>query len=177
MHTYPNRVLQDLQKQLPSLRKKYLKYNDYKDQTLSDIFTENQLANMVTLKAQELASCLFINQGNSQFSKQQLPAEAQLSQVYAMLPTDFDGDGIEDLVLGGNQTRIKPELGINNASYGLTLKGLGNGTFQPLRAIESGIFVKGEVRGITTLKVGGKEQLVFVRNDDELKAFQQKRAQ
>lgn len=175
--SYPIILLQDLQKQLPSLRKKYLKYNDYKDQTLEDIFTEAQLANMITLKVEELASCLFINQGEGKFNKVQLPAEAQLSQVYALLSGDIDGDGNEDLVLGGNQTRIKPELGINNASYGLTLRGLGNGTFQPLRAIESGIFVKGEVRGITSLKVGEQAYLVFVRNDDELKAFQQKRAQ
>jgi len=175
--SYPIILLQDLVKQLPSLRKKYLKYNDYKDQRMEDIFSKEQLETMITIEARELASSLFINKGNGQFEKVQLPAEAQLSQVYAIMTTDFDADGVTDLILGGNQTRIKPELGINNASYGLTLRGLGNGTFQPIRAIESGIFVKGEVRGITSLEVAGEQQLVFVRNNKALKAFRQKRAQ
>ncbi len=164
-------MLKDLVKQLPGLRKKYIKYDSYKDKTMSDIFSTEALENMLTLEVKELASCLFINQGDGSFSKVLLPEQAQISQTYAIHATDTDKDGITDLILGGNQTRMKPELGINNASYGLTLRGLGDGSFKPLKAIESGIFVKGEVRQVESINTGGESLLIFVRNNDELKVF------
>ncbi len=173
--SYPILMLQDLVKQLPGLRKKYLKYNDYKDKTLDEIFSEAQLASMLTLKVEELASMVFINQGGAQFKKQPLPAEAQISQVFASYATDFNNDGIQDLILGGNQTRMKPELGINNALFGLTLKGLGDGTFTALKARESGIYVPGETRQILEMKVGNAELLAFVRNSDGLVVFEKNR--
>lgn len=169
--SYPIVLLQDLVKQLPILRKKYIKYDTYKDQTLENIFSKTQLESMLTIQVQELASCVFINEGEGRFSKHRLPGEAQLSQVFAIHASDLDRDGNLDLILGGNQTRIKPELGINNASYGLTLMGVGNGTFRPLKAIESGVFVRGEVRGIAPIQVNGDIHWVFVRNNDELAVF------
>lgn len=164
-------MLKDLVKQLPGLRKKYIKYDSYKDKTLDEIFSPEALENMLTLEVKELASSLFINQGNGVFDKVLLPEQAQISQTYAIHATDTDGDGHTDLVLGGNQTRMKPELGINNASYGLTLRGLGTGSFEPLKAIESGIFVKGEVRQVESIDSDQGPLLIFVRNNDELKVF------
>ncbi|MCE7994668.1 MAG: CRTAC1 family protein [Roseivirga sp.] len=164
-------MLKDLVKQLPGLRKKYIKYDSYKDKTLDEIFSPDALENMLTLEVRELASSLFINQGNGAFEKILLPEQAQISQTYAIHATDTDDDGYTDLILGGNQTRMKPELGINNASYGLTLRGLGNGSFEPLKAIESGIFVKGEVRQVESINSDQGPLLIFVRNNDELKVF------
>ena len=168
---YPVVMLKDLVKQLPALRKKYIKYESYKDQGLEDIFSPDQLERMLTLTVNELASCLFLNKGDGTFEKHLLPEMAQVSQTYALLPGDFNKDGRADLLLAGNQTRMKPEMGINNASYGLNLLGNGDGTFKVLRAIESGIYVKGEVRGIVPLQTPDEELIVFVRNDDKLKAF------
>lgn len=164
-------MLKDLVKQLPALRKKYIKYDSYKDKTLDDIFSAEALENMLTLEVKELATCLFINQGDGSFSKVLLPEQAQISQTYAIHATDTNDDGKTDLILGGNQTRMKPELGINNASYGLTLRGLGNGEFKPLKAIESGIFVKGEVRQVESVSTASGALLIFIRNNEELKVF------
>ena len=70
---------------------------------------------------------------------------------------------------------MKPELGINNALFGLTLKGLGDGTFTALKARESGIYVPGETRQILEMKVGNAELLAFVRNSDGLVVFEKNR--
>ena len=49
--------------QLPMLKKKYLKFENYKQQTIEDMFEPSQLEGMLELKAYQMASCLAINEG------------------------------------------------------------------------------------------------------------------
>ncbi|MFY0591486.1 VCBS repeat-containing protein [Roseivirga sp.] len=164
---YPIVLLPDLVKQLPSLRKKYVKHESYKDQTITDIFETEVLSKSVVSNARELETSIFFQFEDGSFKKGELPIEAQFSQVYAILPTDFNDDGAIDLLIAGNQTRMKPEIGINNASYGLTLLNNGKGQFTPLKPSESGILVKDDTRQIKKIILGGQEIYLFVRNNAE----------
>ena len=47
--SYPMVLRHDLVSQIPSLKKKYLKYESYKDQTIADIFTPEQLKDVIKL--------------------------------------------------------------------------------------------------------------------------------
>ncbi|WP_245701815.1 VCBS repeat-containing protein [Roseivirga misakiensis] len=163
--SYPITLLPDLVKQLPGLRKKYVKHESYKDQTITDIFEAVSLENSITLSAKMLETTAFIQDENGGFNSISLPNEVQFSQVFAILPTDINGDGAIDLILGGNQTRMKPEMGINNASYGLTLLNDGNGQFKALKPSESGILVKDDTRQIQKINLGGQAIYLFVRNN------------
>ncbi|HVU95237.1 MAG TPA: VCBS repeat-containing protein, partial [Puia sp.] len=164
---YPMCLRHDLVAALPGLKKKYLHYNEYKEQTMTDIFTAEQMAGSVKLDAYELRSCVFLNDGTGGFVKKALPGEAQFSPVYGILPGDFDGDGKMDLLVGGNFYESKPEVGIYDASYGLLLKGDGQGGFVPVPAEKSGFFVKGAVRDIE--RVG--DRVVVARNNDSVRTF------
>jgi hypothetical protein len=165
---YPMCLRHDLVAALPGLKKKYLRYDDYKEQTMADIFSGDQLAKAVKLDAYELRSCVFLNDGHGGFVKRALPAAAQFSPVYGILPGDFDGDGLVDLLVGGNFYESKPEVGIYDASYGLLLKGDGKGGFVSLPADRSGFFLKGAVRDIKGLKDG---RVLIARNNDSLIVF------
>jgi hypothetical protein len=168
---HPLVLRHDLIKQLPDLKKKYLKYANYQEQTMEDMFSPAQLENALKLEAYYLASAVIRNLGQEQFRLEALPWEAQLSPVYALHLEDVDQDGIDDLLLGGNFYAAKPEVGIHDASYGLVLQGRGDGTFQPLSSRESGFFVKGEVRDLLSLRVEGKTQIWVARNNDSIKVF------
>ena len=168
---YPMCLRHDLVAALPGLKKKYLHYNEYKEQTMTDIFTPEQLAGAVKLDAYELRSCVFVNDGKGGFVKKALPGEAQFSPVYGITAGDYDGDGVADLLVGGNFYESKPEVGIYDASYGLLLKGDGRGGFAPVPAARSGLFVKGGVRDIAPLRVGGKRCVAVARNNDSLIVF------
>ena len=74
------------------------------------------------LTVNTLSSAIFINEGNFSFTKIDLPQEAQLSPIYAIADQDADGDGDNDLFLGGNLFRVKPEVGIYDATYGVYLE-------------------------------------------------------
>ena len=127
--SYPLALKHDLVRQIPTLQKKYLKYEAYKDQTINEIFTEEQLAGAHKAEAYMLETVIVWNNTNS-FSIQQLPTEAQISPVYAIHLDDLDGDHQVDILLGGNFYKSKPEVGRYDASYGTFLKGIGDRRFE-----------------------------------------------
>jgi enediyne biosynthesis protein E4 len=165
---FPLVLRQDLITQIPSLKKKYLYFKNYKGQTITDIFSEQQLDNATVLSAFDFESSLWLNNAGKSFQKRKLPVQAQFSPVYAILPDDLDHDGKIDLVLGGNLNRAKPETGIYSASYGLMLKGNGNGEFTAVSSTRSGICLKGEVRSIMNVTNGNSKLVVFGMNNEPL---------
>jgi len=163
----PMVLRQDLVMQIPALKKKYLHYENYKAQTVADIFSGEQLKSTVTLSAYGLETTLWVNNGDGTFTEKKLPVEAQFAPVYAILVEDVDMDSNPDILLGGNLYRAKPETGIYDASYGLLLKGDGKGNFATVPARRSGICVKGEIRAIK--KISNKPRMVIIgKNNDDL---------
>lgn len=162
--SYPLALRHDLLSQMPILKKKYLKYEFYRDQTITDIFTPEQLKNALKLEAFIFESGVFFNKQGKSLAFKALPVEAQLSPVYAIEAGDFNKDGNTDILLGGNQYRVKPELGRYDASYGTFLSGDGKGNFVTEPA-ETGWNIDGEVRDIMTVNVGGRKVIVVARSN------------
>lgn len=172
--SYPMALRHDLVSQIPSLKKKYLKYESYKDQTITDIFTPEQLKDAIKLDVNELKTSVLINLGGGKFSIKALPIEAQSAPMYGIEITDLDGDGLQDIFLGGNLYRTKPEVGRYDASYGVYMRGDGKGNFSFVSPKETGIKIDGEVRDILTLKSKQGDLLLISRNNDSLVAFKKK---
>jgi len=166
--SYPLVLRHDLVMQMPHLKKKYLKYENYKDQTITDIFTVEELENATVKEAYRLESVALINKGGFQFELKPLPKEAQFAPIYALLSGDFNNDGKQDIVTGGNLYNVKPEVGKYDASYGLLLLGNGDGTFKSVSATESGISFSGQVRDLHLLDIAQEKLLVVVKNDAPL---------
>jgi hypothetical protein len=164
--SYPLALKHDLLSQIPSLKKKFLKYESYKDATINDIFTPEQLNAATKLEATNFSSSILINDGKGNFKIEPLPIEAQFSPVFAILVDDLDKDGDIDLLLGGNLYRVKPEVGRYDASYGTFLKGDGRGNFKTVLNRDCGLMIDGEVRDIKRIKVGKDNLIIVARNND-----------
>jgi len=169
--SYPLIMMDDLLKQIPSLETKYKKNDDYKEQTMEDIFSPDVLNRSLKLKANYLESCILMNKGDEGFKIYPLPSEAQFAPVYAISAEDFDKDGICDILLGGNQFRAKPETGIYAASYGLLLKGNSDGMWEPVSPLVSGIYIKGEIRDFKSLVINGHKLLTVAKNNNKLQFY------
>ncbi len=167
--SYPHILKHDLVRQLPGLSAKYMNYKRFINQTIDSIFTPSQLENASILQASQLKTSLVINQGNGRFIVEPLPPEAQVSPVYAILVDDFDGDGISDILFGGNLYNAKPETGRYDASYGTFLKGMGNMQFRAVPAREIGFNVIGEIREMTFINISGKKKIAIARNNDTIR--------
>lgn len=164
-HAYPLHMRADLMEQLPSLKKKFVKYSDYKEQSVQEILGEDAINAALQLKVFTTESMCLVNTGTG-FQKITLPAEAQFAPVYSISIDDYDEDKIPDILLGGNFYWSRPEVGIYDGSKGLFLKGAGNGMFISSSLARSGVCVNGEMRDIKNV-IAGKDKLVWItRNDD-----------
>ena len=162
--------LHDLTKQMPILKRKYLRFSSYVGKSMEQVFGREALDEAIRYEVRQLASVMLINDGQGHFTVRELPAEAQVSTLYGILPGDFDGDGGLDVLLGGNLNEVKPEMGRQDAQYGLMLRGLGQGDFEVKLSKQSGFRLQGAVRDMVHLP--GRTPLVLVaRNNDELQAF------
>ena len=162
----PYALRHDLIDQMKVLKKKFPDYASFRNADITTIFDEQQRATALIQTANNFASAVLINQGDFNFTLKELPQEAQLSPVYAIESADVDGDGDQDLFLGGNLFKAKPEVGIYDASYGTYLENTGDGNFRSFKD-GKGFSVKGEVRDIKAID---KTLFVF-RNNDSIATF------
>lgn len=160
----------DLLMQLPSLKKKVLSYSSYADATMQTLFDYTLLNQSIRYELNEFRSGIFKNNGGS-FDFQPLPKKAQWTDQRAIIAIDLNGDQRKDLLLGGNQYKAKPELGINAASYGQVFIQRQDGTFDYLPSDESGLFEKGEIRDFDIITIEGKEYLIIAKNNSEMATY------
>ncbi len=165
-NAYPLVLRTDLVMQIPSLKKKYLFFENYKEQTIENIFAEKDLRTAAKVEVTNTRTSIAWNNGNGTFELKSLPVEAQFAPVHAILLTDLDNDQDTDIILGGNFHRSKPELGKYDASYGLVLINEGDRLFKPLGPKQSGLNLHGEVRDKSQLKVQTQEIILIARTND-----------
>ncbi|GAB3321401.1 VCBS repeat-containing protein [Larkinella ripae] len=165
---YPMVLKQDLQKEMPSIKKKYIKFTDFAGKKLTEILDEKQLQSAVVQRAYTGESAVLLNSGKGDLIFQPLPKEAQLSPICGIEIIDVNGDQKPDLVLTGNFFDVLPEIGRYDASYGLVLLGQGQGRFEPLGPTASGFIVHGQVRHLARLNQG---QFVAAKNNDRVQVY------
>jgi len=169
--SYPLALRDELLTTIPTLRSRYPTYKSYATQTVADMFPKAELADAIFKSAETFATTLVRNDGGGKFTLVPLPREAQLAPVYGIFPHDVDGDGVTDLLIGGNLDEVTPAIGAMHASYGLVLKGDGRGTFKPMPATKSGFFVPGQTRDIQRVRTRNGALYIVARNNDRPLVF------
>ncbi len=167
---YPYALRHNLIDQMKGLKKRFPDYESFKNASIRNIFTEDELKEANLLQTTTLSSLILINEGDFKFNVQLLPVEAQISNIYAITTNDFDNDGDQDIVMGGNLYNVKPEVGRYDASYGVYLENMGDLKFKA-RKDGNGFSVKGEVRDM----IIHNDQLIVARNSDSLAIFKYKK--
>jgi hypothetical protein len=170
--SYPFYSKDDLQIQLPFIKKKYPTYVSYANQTITDIFSTEEMKGALLLKATIFESSYIENMGNEKFEIRPLPREAQYFPVYGIESGDYNNDGNPDIILGGNFSGTRVKFGEQDAGKGLMLAGNGKGAFTSMKDSESGLFIRGEVRDIKEVKLSsGKSIIVFALNNNKARIY------
>jgi hypothetical protein len=155
----------DLEKQMPGIKKKFLYAEDFARADMGNIIDRTRLNAATVYAAESFANVLLINEGNMKFTMRVLPVEAQYTCYRDALVFDCNGDGWEDLLLGGNYFGDAISMGRNDADLGTVLLNKGGGKLEVIHT--NGITIRNQVRRISKLKLGGnREGYVLARNDD-----------
>ena len=155
----------ELTKQIPTLKKKYLFAKDFGKADLADLFGASKLAGAVQLEANTLQSMYFENTGQDlKFTPHALPDVLQFSTLNCAAVQDLDGDGKPEVILGGNFFDSNVEMGRYDASYGHVLR-IGKGGKMAVSPLGN-LRMTGQVRRIRVLNVAGQTVFVFARNND-----------
>jgi len=168
---YPFYTREEMTRQMPYLKKKYLSYQKFADASLADMFPAEVLNQSEKHIANTFESCVIENLGDHKFRIKPLSKAAQFSTVNAILTDDFDKDGNVDILMGGNFYPINIQMGRYDAGYGFLLKGNGKGGFNALTPPRSGFSVKGETRALRKIRIGKKDYYLAIRNNDTIEAF------
>jgi len=172
--SYPVVLLNDLLKQIPSLKKKYIKHADYQDQTLTDLFSADVLAKSIHHQVYELSSGVFLSKEKTDqvvFDFSALPMQVQLSPIYTLAVEDLNSDGNLDIVFGGNQSKVKPEMGAFHSGMWGVLLGDTDGQFNFLPPGRSGLYGTDELRSIRFFDLKGERMMVLGINDKSIKLY------
>jgi len=155
----------ELERALPVLKKAFLKYDEVAGKTVQYMFGD-LFKDYIALKAEELASSCFLNDGKGNFTKIALPLALQLAPIYTFISADND----HSFIGMGNLYGVIPYEGRYDALQPANFK-FENGSFIVDHPNE--ITVNGEVRDAKWLKSAGNQQLlVIARNNQPLVFFQ-----
>ena len=169
---YPIVQLKDLWMQIPSLKKKYLKFENYKNVTMDKLFDPPTIRDSEVKKVYNLSSVSLYNKRGKGFEIKELPFMAQLSPTFSIISDDINNDGVMDLILGGNLSKVKPEFGPNSSSYSTLLLGTKDKRFKYVNSKLSGLFISGEIRDLDKIKINSKDSYIFAVNNSKLKILE-----
>ncbi len=156
----------DLTDQIVSLKKQNLKYEDFANKSIQQLFSSEIINTCTVGLFNYTSSCIAINEGEGKFTVKVLPMFMQLSSVNSLVCMDVNGDGRIDIIGGGNRFDLLPQFGRLDASYGHVLLNKGNVIFEELSSGKSGLLLNGEVRDMKEIKVNGGRYLLVLQNND-----------
>jgi enediyne biosynthesis protein E4 len=166
--SYPLVLRDNLLDQMNYLKKKYLRYKDFNNAKLEDIFTPEQLKKATTFYANNLQSTIFINMGGGNYKQQLLVAKAQISSANGLIAEDMDKDGKIDIAIVGNNYTTEVETGRDDAGIGIVLKNTEATKFKSLSVLQSGFYVPGDAKVIKKIMINNKTCFIVGKNDDAI---------
>lgn len=161
---------EELEKQMPILKKKFLYARDFAKASLSDLLTQEKLDNAEVQSADYFSNAVLINQGNLNFILKELPWQAQLSSFRDAVVVNANNDSLPDILLVGNYYDNNIQMGRYDADFGTILLNKGKGSFSAESI--NGLQIKGQVRHIRRIQIGRKEAFVLARNNDSTMVIQ-----
>lgn len=168
---YPIATRDELTKQLPGLKKKFLSYKKFSESTFKEVVSTDQIANAKKYKATEFRSVFVENLGKMKFEVKPLPKAAQVAPIMATIREDFNGDQLMDLYIAGNFYPSNIQLGRYDALLGEIMINKSNGNFKALSPIQTGVSIIGEIRNIKRIVINNQVHFLAVRNNDTVKFF------
>ncbi len=159
----------EIEKQLPGMKKQFLYAEDFAKASLTDMFSKEKLDKADLFSADYFSNAMLINDGKLNFTVQALPWQAQLSCYKTAVVINANNDSLPDILLGGNFYANNIQMGRYDGDYGTILINNGKDSFTCENL--NGVIIKGQVRHISSIKIGKSDAIIMARNNDSLKVI------
>nr|WP_298996981.1 VCBS repeat-containing protein [uncultured Allomuricauda sp.] len=164
---YPLLGLDELSSQIVSLRKRFVNYKDFAGKPIDALFEKSVLKQATILEVTELRSGYLENkEGRFYFTPFQ--DELQVSPITSFVSHDFDGDGSEEVLVGGNYFGTTPFHGRFDSFPGALISSKND----IILADDLGLdLTKKSVRHLHVLTVAKSDYLVVIFNNEKAKMY------
>jgi hypothetical protein len=170
---YPFLAKDEVEKQLPLLRKHYLLYTEYAGVPMKDVFY-GWIDTIKPVIAERLGSAICFGDGKGNFKINDLPAELQLAPIFSFQKIVGMGANENMYLSGGNFFDVIPYEGRYDAQpLALFTVNKNNAvTYLPQPNLAQ---LKGQVRDIKTIRTAMSGNSILVaRNNDSLLLYKRK---
>jgi enediyne biosynthesis protein E4 len=157
----------ELEKQMPSLKKRFLYAEDFAKSTFDEMFPPGKREKAKQYSADYFEHALLINDGKMNFTLQALPWQAQIGCYKDAIATDANKDGKIDVLLVGNFYDNNIQAGWYDGDRGALMLNEGGGKF-----VMQQLTLEGQIRHIRKIKTPLGESFLLARNNDSAKLVQ-----
>jgi ASPIC and UnbV./FG-GAP repeat. len=164
---YPLETLDGLASQLVFLKKKYNSYKAFAGKTMEELFGNDALKNSTLLEVNTLQSG-FLRNDNGKFVFVPFSNDLQVAPIMAFLVDDFDGDGQQEALVGGNYFGVKPYHGRLDSFPGALIKNEKEVVLGNVLGLD---FTKKSIRHLKTITLNGQKYLLSVFNNDKAQVY------
>jgi len=165
---YPFLNKEELEKQLPLIKKKFLEYESMAGKTVEEIFDKQILDKAKLFEANNMQSGILLNDGKGKFSWTAFPVEAQLAPAFSILAVDLNNDNDLELLGGGNFYGVLPYEGRYDASNPWVFQYQKNKFQSNLLPF----YLPGEIRDIKVVRsINNSRYIIVARNNDSIKMY------
>jgi hypothetical protein len=160
---YPFLAKDQLELDLPVLKKAHLSYGDVAGKSVQYMFGD-MFNGAIELKAETLSSSCFLNDGKGNFTRKDLPQELQLAPAFTFAP--LNGEDSSTFFSAGNFYGVLPYEGRYDAMIPTFFSYNKNSSKFNVKSDLP--FISGEVRDAKWLNYAGNKVLMIARNNDQL---------
>ena len=164
---YPLESFDELAAQLQFLKKKFTSYSEFAGKSIKELFSKEMLQEADILEVEELRSG-FLRNTNGKFEFVPFDNELQTAPILSLLTYDFDQDGHQEVLAGGNYFGVKPIQGRFDSFAGALIFNeteIKKGTDVGLR------FLRKSIRSLDILKVKDKSYLLVTFNNEAAEVY------
>lgn len=166
---YPVRGKQCSSEQMPFIKEKYKTYSDFANHTIDEIL-EGRKEGAILKEATEFHSGIFMNEGRT-FSFNSFSNAAQIAPMNDAFFYDFNKDGFNDIIYGGNYFNREIETTRSDAGVGGILMNDGKGHFKHVNTDKSGLKLNHDLRRLKYVKSGPYELALAASNNYFMQAY------
>lgn len=159
--------LDELVSQLTIIKKKFPSFAAFAGKTVNEVLGEELIQKAEIREVHELASG-YLRNDNGKFAFIKFNEQLQVAPIKAFLRYDFNGDGVEEVLIGGNYFGVTPYHGIFDALGGSILKKGG----KVLNSNEIGLnFAQRAVKNFSILHIAEQPYLLVTFNNSKVELY------